>query len=48
MAGTMGTPVLMNLIDALGGAFGMILGMAAACALLLLISIATMVTVVTI
>ena len=48
LAGTMGTPVLMDLIEALGGAFGLILGMTAACALLLLISIATMVTVVTI
>ncbi len=48
LAGTVGSPDLMELIEALGGAFGMILGMTAACALLLLISIATTITVVTI
>ncbi len=48
LAGTVGSPALMELIDALGGAFGMILGMTASCALLLLISIATTVSVVTI
>lgn len=48
LAGTVGSPDLMELIESLGGAFGMILGMTAACALLLLISIATTITVVTI
>ena len=48
LAGTFGAPQLVKLIEALGGAFGMILGMTAACALMLLISIITSVSVVTI
>ena len=39
LAAAAGTPELCRLIDGLGGAFGLVLGMAASCALLLLISI---------
>jgi len=39
LAGTVGAPNLCRLIDGLGGAFGLVLGMTGACALLLLISI---------
>lgn len=46
LAGMIGTPSLVDLIDALGSAFGLVLGMAGACALLLLISIISSVSVV--
>lgn len=39
LAGTIGSPELCKLIDGLGGAFGLVLGMTGTCALLLLISI---------
>jgi stage III sporulation protein AE len=39
LAGTIGTPELSGLINGLGGAFGLILGMAGSCALLILISV---------
>lgn len=45
-AGAVGTPQLLRLIDALGNAFGLLLGMAGACALLLLISMISAVMVV--
>ena len=35
----MGSPGLCKLIDGLGGAFGLVLGMTGSCALLLLISV---------
>lgn len=46
-AGTVGSPKLMELIDALGGAFGLVLGMTGACALVLMISMMSCVMVVT-
>ena len=39
LAGAVGAPELCRLIDGLGGAFGLILGMTGSCALLLLVSI---------
>ena len=39
LASAVGSPELCRLIDGLGGAFGLVLGMAASCALLLLIAI---------
>ena len=39
LAGTLGTPGLCKLVDGLGGAFGLVLGMTGGCALLLLISV---------
>ena len=39
LAGALGAPGLCKLIDGLGGAFGLILGMTGGCALLLLISV---------
>lgn len=39
LAGTVGAPNLCKLIDGLAGAFGLVLGMTGACALLLLISV---------
>lgn len=39
LAGTVGSPELCRLIDGLGGAFGLVLGMTGSCALLLLVSI---------
>lgn len=39
LAGVAGAPELCKLIDGLGGAFGLVLGMTGACALLLLVSI---------
>ncbi len=47
LAGTVGSTQLVGMIDALGSAFGMVLGMTGACALMLLISIITSITVVT-
>jgi stage III sporulation protein AE len=47
LAGIIGTPELCRLIDGLGGAFGLVLGMTGACALLLLISILSSVAAVT-
>ncbi len=46
LAGTAGSGVLVELIDALGGAFGLVLGMVGSCALLLLISITSSISVV--
>ena len=46
LAATAGNGVLVELIDALGGAFGLVLGMVGSCALLLLISITSSVSVV--
>jgi stage III sporulation protein AE len=43
-AGTVGPEPLMRLISALGGAFGLILGMVGTCALLLLISVVSAVS----
>lgn len=48
LAGTLGSQGLVNLIDDLGGAFGLILGMTGACAMLLLISTISSIMVVTI
>ena len=48
LAGTMGAGGLMKLIDGLGGAFAMMLGMTCACALMLLISVIGAITVVTV
>ena len=45
LAGTMGPEILMKLIDALGSAFGLVLGMTGTSALLLLISVASSVAV---
>lgn len=39
LAATVGAPALCKLIDGLGGAFGLVLGMTGSCALLLLISV---------
>ena len=46
LAGTAGNGMLVELIDALGSAFGLMLGMVGSCALLLLISITSSVSVV--
>lgn len=46
LAGTIGMSQLVELVDALGTAFGMVLGMTGACALLLLISLITAISVV--
>lgn len=46
LAATAGNGALVELIDALGGAFGLVLGMVGSCALLLLISITSSVSVV--
>lgn len=48
LAGTLGSPSLVDLIHDLGSAFGLILGMTGACAVLLLISTVSAVLVVTI
>lgn len=48
LAGTLGTEGLVSLIDDLGSAFGLILGMTGACAMLLLISAVSSVMVVTV
>ena len=47
LAGTVGSTGLCRLIDGLGGAFGLVLGMTGACALLLLVSIMSFVAAVT-
>ena len=47
LASVIGTPGLCKLIDGLGGAFGLVLGMTGSCALLLLISVLSSVAVVT-
>ena len=47
LAGILGAEQLTGLIDALGGAFGLIFGMTGACGLLLLISISSALGVVT-
>ena len=47
LAGVLGAERLTGLIDALGGAFGLIFGMTGACGLLLLISISSALGVVT-
>lgn len=47
LAATIGAPQLCKLIDGLGGAFGLVLGMTGSCALLLLISVLTSVAAVT-
>ncbi len=47
LAGTVGSTQLVGLIDALGSAFGLVLGMTGACTLMLLISIITSITAVT-
>ena len=47
LAATVGSKPLVSLIDSLGSAFGLVLGMCGACALLLLISVSTFVSVVT-
>lgn len=46
LAGTIGTASLVELVEALGTAFGMVLGMTGACAILLLISLITAISVV--
>ena len=46
LASAIGSESLIGLIDAIGSAFGLILGMVGACALLLLISVASFVSVV--
>lgn len=46
LAGTVGSSELSKLVDGLGGAFGLVLGMTGSCALLLLIAIFSAVTVV--
>ena len=46
LAGTAGSGALVELIQALGSAFGLVLGMVGACAVLLLISITSSVSVV--
>ena len=43
----MGAPSLCKLIDGLGGAFGLVLGMTGSCAFLLLISVLSSVAAVT-
>ncbi len=47
LAGALGAPGLCKLIDGLGGAFGLVLGMTGGCALLLLISVLSAVAAVT-
>jgi stage III sporulation protein AE len=47
LAGAVGAPGLCKLIDGLGGAFGLVLGMTGACALLLLVSVLSSVAAVT-
>ncbi|MDY3282633.1 stage III sporulation protein AE [Dysosmobacter sp.] len=47
LAGTVGPPELRDLIDGLAGAFGLVLGMTGACALLLLVSVLSSVAAVT-
>ena len=47
LAGMTAAPELAKLIDALGGVFGLMLGMTGSCALLLLISISSAILVVT-
>ena len=47
LAAAVGAPELRKLIDGLGGAFGLVLGMTGSCALLLLISVLTSVSAVT-
>ena len=47
LTGTVADPRLSGLLDNIGSAFGLVLGMTGACALLLLISIAAAVSVVT-
>ena len=47
LAAAVGSRPLVSLIDGLGSAFGLVLGMCGACALLLLISVSTFVSVVT-
>ena len=39
LAGMVGPPSLVELIDALGGAFGLVLGMAAACGVMVIVSL---------
>jgi stage III sporulation protein AE len=46
-AGTFGSQGLVGLVDALGSAFGLVLGMTGACAILLVISVMSCVMVVT-
>ena len=48
LAGTLGSPGLCKLIDGLGGAFGLVLGMTGGCALLLLVSVLSSVAAVTV
>lgn len=47
LAGAVGAPRLCKLIDGLGGAFGLVLGMTGSCALLLLVSVLSSVAAVT-
>ena len=47
LAATVGAPSLCKLIDGLGGAFGLVLGMTGSCAFLLLISVLSSVAAVT-
>ena len=47
LAGALGAPSLCKLIDGLGGAFGLVLGMTGSCAFLLLISVLSSVAAVT-
>ena len=47
LAGAVGPPELRDLIDGLAGAFGLVLGMTGACALLLLVSVLSSVAAVT-
>jgi stage III sporulation protein AE len=47
LAGALGAPGLCRLIDGLGGAFGLVLGMTGGCALLLLVSVLSAVAAVT-
>jgi len=47
LAAAVGAPELRKLIDGLGGAFGLVLGMTGSCALLLLVSVLTSVSAVT-
>ena len=47
LAAAVGAPELCKLIDGLGGAFGLVLGMTGSCALLLLVSVLSSVAAVT-
>ena len=47
LTGTVADPRLSGLLDSIGGAFGLVLGMTGACALLLLISLVSAVAAVT-